>query len=132
MVAPQPIENSLANSGCIDQALVIGNQQKFCAALIVPDWTNMKKRFENNGYEFPAENITENEYVIQRIQKEVDKVNSNLPHWEKVKKFILIEDAFTIDKGELTPKMSIRRNVVKEHNKELITNLYIDSESSAI
>jgi len=131
-VAPQPIENSLANSGCIDQALVIGNQQKFCAALIVPDWTNMKKRFENNGYEFPAENITENEYVIQRIQKEVDKVNSNLPHWEKVKKFILIEDAFTIDKGELTPKMSIRRNVVKEHNKELITNLYIDSESSAI
>jgi long-chain acyl-CoA synthetase len=92
----------------------------------------MKKRFENNGYEFPAENITENEYVIQRIQKEVDKVNSNLPHWEKVKKFILIEDAFTIDKGELTPKMSIRRNVVKEHNKELITNLYIDSESSAI
>ena len=131
-VAPQPIENSLANSGCIDQALVIGNQQKFCAALIVPDWTNMKKRFENNGYEFPAENITDNEYVIQRIQKEVDKVNSNLPHWEKVKKFILIEDAFTIDKGELTPKMSIRRNVVKEHNKELITNLYIDSESSAI
>ena len=131
-VAPQPIENSLANSGFIDQALVIGNQQKFCAALIVPDWTNMKKRFENNGYEFPAENITDNEYVIQRIQKEVDKVNSNLPHWEKVKKFILIEDAFTIDKGELTPKMSIRRNVVKEHNKELITNLYIDSESSAI
>ncbi len=131
-VAPQPIENSLVNSGFIDQALVIGNQKKFCAALIVPDWTNMKKRFENNGYEFPTENLTDNEYIIQRIQKEVDKVNSNLPHWEKVKKFILIEDAFTIDKGELTPKMSIRRNVVKEHNKELIANLYIDSETSVI
>ena len=131
-VAPQPIENSLMNSGFIDQALVIGNQEKFCAALIVPDWTNMKKRFENNGYNFPTENICENEHVIHRIQKEVDKVNMKLPHWEKVKKFILIEDAFTIDKGELTPKMSIRRNVVKEHNKESIARVYADSDSSAL
>ncbi len=131
-VAPQPIENSLMNSGFIDQALVIGNQEKFCAALIVPDWTNMKKRFENNGYDFPTENVCENEYVIHRIQREVDKVNMKLPHWEKVKKFILIEEAFTIDKGELTPKMSIRRSVVKEHNKESISRIYADSETSAI
>jgi long-chain acyl-CoA synthetase len=131
-VAPQPIENSLMNSGFIDQALVIGNQEKFCAALIVPDWTNLKKRFASNGYKFPTENICENEHVIHRIQKEVDKVNMKLPHWEKVKKFILIEDAFTIDKGELTPKMSIRRNVVKEHNKESIENVYADSETSVI
>lgn len=111
---------------------MIGSQEKFCAALIVPDWTNMKKRFENNGYKFPTENICDNEHVIHRIQKEVDKVNTKLPHWEKVKKFILIEDAFTIDKGELTPKMSIRRSVVKEHNKESISSIYTDSESSAI
>lgn len=131
-VAPQPIENSLMNSGFIDQALVIGNQEKFCAALIVPDWTNMKKRFENNGHPFPAENAVENEYVIHRIQKEVDKVNMKLPHWEKVKKFILIEEAFTIDKGELTPKMSIRRSVVKKHNAEQIEKLYMGNGTSAI
>ncbi len=131
-VAPQPIENALMNSGFIDQALVIGNQEKFCAAIIVPDWSNMKKRFESNGHTFPDENVTENEFIIHRIQKEVDKVNMKLPHWEKVKKFILIEEAFTIEKGELTPKMSIRRNVVKEHNKEVIAELYADSEASAI
>lgn len=131
-VAPQPIENSLMNSGFIDQAMVIGSQEKFCAALIIPDWKNIKKRFEHNGYEFPTENLTENKHIIQRVQKEVDKVNANLPHWEKVKKFILIEKPFSIDKGELTPKMSIRRNVVKENNKELISNLYVDSETSII
>ena len=59
-------------------------------------------------------------------------MNANLPHWEKVKKTILIEKPFSIDKGELTPKMSIRRNVVKENNKELISNLYVDSETSII
>ncbi|MCG8372670.1 MAG: long-chain fatty acid--CoA ligase [Balneolales bacterium] len=123
-VAPQPIENELMNSGFIDQALVIGNQEKFCAAIIVPDWTNLKKRFENKGHKFPAENPTENEFVIHRIQKEVDKVNMRLPNWEKVKKFILVEEAFTIEKGELTPKMSIRRSVVKEHYKDEIHGLY--------
>ena len=131
-VAPQPIENSLMNSGFIDQALVIGNQEKFCSALIVPDWVNMKKRFESNGHEFPSENYVENEFVLHRIQKEVDKVNMKLPHWEKVKKFILIEDAFTIEKGELTPKMSIRRSAVKEHHKDSISQIYADSETSAI
>ena len=112
------------NSGFIDQALVIGNQEKFCAAIIVPDWTNLKKRFENKGHKFPTENPTENEFVIHRIQKEVDKVNMRLPNWEKVKKFILVEEPFTIEKGELTPKMSIRRSVVKEHYKDEIHSLY--------
>jgi len=131
-VAPQPIENALMNSGFIDQALIIGNQEKFCGALIVPDWSNLKKRFEGKGHTFPTENICENEFVLHRIQKEVDKVNTKLPHWEKVKKFILIEEAFTIEKGELTPKMSIRRSVVKKNNKKAIDEIYLDSESSAL
>jgi len=131
-VAPQPIENALMNSGFIDQALVIGNQEKFCAALIIPDWTNMKKRFEQKEIKFPGDNITSDKNVILNIQREVDKVNMKLPHWEKVKKFILIEEPFTIEKGELTPKMSIRRSVVKEHNAQAITEIYSDSEASGL
>lgn len=127
-VAPQPIENSLITSGFIDQALVIGSEEKFCSALIVPDWKNLEKRFERQGDTLPEENKATNEEVINQIQLEVDKVNRKLPHWEKIKKFILIEEPFSIDKGELTPKMSIKRSVVKEHNKDEIALVYKESE----
>lgn len=131
-VAPQPIENALMNSGFIDQALVIGDQEKFCAALIVPDWENMKKRFQQKEIDFPNDHFTTDNVVILNIQREVDKVNMKLPHWEKVKKFILIEKQFTIEAGELTPKLSIRRSVVKEHYKEQIAEIYFESETDTL
>lgn len=128
-VAPQPIENALVSSGFIDQALVIGDQEKFCAALLVADWGNLKKRFTQKGWPYPELQVTKDKKVNKIIQQEVDKVNMKLPHWEKVKKFILIEDAFTIEKGELTPKMSIRRSVVKKNHADDIKNLYQDIDT---
>lgn len=125
-VAPQPIENALINSGFIDQAMVVGSEQKFCAAIIIPDWKNIEKRFERFGYILPGDKRIESEHVISRIQKEVDKVNRKLPHWEKVKKFILLEEPFTIEKGELTAKMSVRRSGVMRNHKELIESIYQD------
>ena len=125
-VAPQPIENALINSGFIDQAMVVGSEQKFCAAIIIPDWKNIEKRFERFGYILPGDKRIESEHVISRIQKEVDKVNRKLPHWEKVKKFVLLEEPFTIEKGELTAKMSVRRSGVMRNHKELIESIYKD------
>lgn len=125
-VAPQPIENALINSGFIDQAMVVGSEQKFCAAIIIPDWKNIEKRFERFGYILPGDKRIESEHVISRIQKEVDKVNRKLPHWEKVKKFVLLEEPFTIEKGELTAKMSVRRSGVMRNHKELIESIYQD------
>ena len=123
-VAPQPIENALVNNGFIDQAMVVGSEEKFCGAVIVPDWKNMEKRFEKFGYILPENNKVESEHVISRIQKEVDKVNKKLPHWEKVKKFVLLEEPFSIEKGELTAKLSIKRPVVMKNHKELIDSIY--------
>ncbi|WP_020404130.1 AMP-dependent synthetase/ligase [Gracilimonas tropica] len=128
-VAPQPIENALVNSGFIEQAVVVGNEHKFCAALIVPNWGNMKKRFETKGHTFPEENPTENEFVIKRIQKEVDKVNEKLSKWEKVKRFKLLKDQFTIEAGEITPTLKVKRNVINEKYKEEIDSIYADIES---
>lgn len=125
-VAPQPIENALANSGFIEQAVVVGNERKFCAALIVPNWDNMKKRFKTKGYEFPEKDFTENEYVKSRIQKEVDKVNEKLSHWEKIKRFKLLEDQFTIDNGEITPTLKLKRNVINKKYVEQIDSIYTD------
>lgn len=127
-VAPQPIENALVNSGFIEQAVVIGSEHKFCAALIVPNWENMKKRFKTTGHEFPSENITSNEYVLKRIQKEVDKVNEKLSKWEKVKKFTLLDEQFTIEAGEITPTLKVKRNVINEKYKEEIDSIYAKEE----
>ncbi|MEX2363371.1 MAG: long-chain fatty acid--CoA ligase, partial [Balneolaceae bacterium] len=98
-VAPQPIENALVTSGFIEQAVVVGSEHKFCGALIVPSWDNLRKRFKQSGHTFPEESMTTNDYVLKRIQKEVDKVNESLSHWERVKKFVLLEEQFTIEKG---------------------------------
>jgi long-chain acyl-CoA synthetase len=127
-VAPQPIENALVNSGFIEQAVVVGSEHKFCGALIVPNWENMKKRFETKGHEFPKENITENDFVVKRIQKEVDKVNEDLSKWEKVKRFKLLEDQFTIEDGEITPTLKVKRNVINEKYKEQIESIYADED----
>ncbi|MDR9416931.1 MAG: long-chain fatty acid--CoA ligase [Gracilimonas sp.] len=127
-VAPQPIENALVNSGFIEQAVVVGSDHKFCAALIVPNWDNMKKRFETTGHSFPDQKPTDNEYVQKRIQKEVDKVNEDLSKWEKVKRFKLLEDQFTIDAGEITPTLKIKRNVINKKYKEQIDSIYADED----
>jgi long-chain acyl-CoA synthetase len=128
-VAPQPIENALVNSGFIEQAVVVGNGHKFCAALIVPNWQNMRKRFETTHHSFPEENPAENKYVIKRIQKEVDKVNKDLSKWEKVKKFTLLEDQFTIEEGEITPTLKVKRNVIYKKYGDTIDAIYADEES---
>ncbi|MTI86535.1 MAG: long-chain fatty acid--CoA ligase [Balneolaceae bacterium] len=128
-VAPQPIENALVTSGFIEQSVVVGNEHKFCAALIVPNWENLEKRFKRTGHTFPEEDRTENQYVQKRIQKEVDKVNQNLSHWERVKKFKLLEEQFTVDKGEITPTLKLKRNVIGEHYKDEIDSIYKEEET---
>ncbi|MFN1835170.1 long-chain fatty acid--CoA ligase [Balneola sp. MJW-20] len=128
-VAPQPIENALISSGFIEQAVVIGSEQKFCGALIVPAWDNLRKRFESNGYSFPAkEDQRTDVHVLNRIQKEVDKVNKDLPNWEKVKKFSLLDDQFTIESGELTPTLKVKRNVINDRYKNEISNIYAEED----
>lgn len=129
-VAPQPIENALGKSGFIEQAIVVGAEHKFCGALIVPNWKNMKKRFETTHHEFPEENPTTNEFVIKRIQKEVDKVNEDLPSWERVKKFKILKDQFTIEGGELTPTLKLKRSVINKNHKATIDSIYVNEEES--
>lgn len=126
-VAPQVIENKLTNSGYIDQAMVVGYKKKFCSALIVPDFGNIEKRLKDKGFSIP-ENINEDEKVRARIQKEVDKVNRELSPWETVKKFVLLEKPFSIDSGELTPTLKVKRSVVKERYQEQIDSMYEEEE----
>ncbi len=123
-IAPQPLENALTNSGFIEQAVIVGNGRKFNAALIVPNWDNMKKRFENSNYELPEKDRINNEFVIKRIQKEVDKINEGFSDWETVKKFKLLEHPFTIEAGEITPTLKVKRNVINKKYADIIDSIY--------
>lgn len=122
-VAPQNIENHLINSGYIDQVVVIGYQRKFCSALIVPAYDNVKKRLKRYGHN-PEDPIHKDPKVIDLIQKEVDKVNQRLTPWESVKKFVLLKEALSVDGGELTPTMKVKREVINEKYKKEIDSMY--------
>jgi long-chain acyl-CoA synthetase len=124
-VAPQNVENHVAGSGFIEQAVVIGYQRKFCSALIVPAYDNVLKRLKRDGYE-PAKPYSDDEKVRELIQQEVDKANRQVAPWESVKKFKLLDDQLTIDDGELTPTMKVKRPVVLEKFKDEIDAMYAD------
>lgn len=122
-VAPQNVENKLANSGYIEQAVVIGYQRKYCSALIVPSYGNVKKRLARDGYSIEKP-YKEDEKIKELIQSEIDKVNKHLSPWETVKKFLLLEEPLTIESGELTPTMKVKRSKVLEQFSEEIETMY--------
>ncbi len=112
-VAPQVIENKLRASRFIEQAMVIGENRKFPAALIVPSFAFLKDYCALKGipYTSNAQAVKE-PAVIARIQQEVDTVNQGLGHWEQVKKFELLAADWSIEGGEFTPSLKLRRKPV--------------------
>ncbi|MCY4158608.1 MAG: long-chain fatty acid--CoA ligase, partial [Bacteroidetes bacterium] len=110
-IAPAPIETALASHALIEHAVIIGPGLKFCAALIVVDALYAEKAFGEKADE---------KVLANEVQLVIDKVNQNLPAWEQVKKFHLTLDPFTIDGGELTPTLKVRRkNVFAKYEKEI-------------
>ncbi|MGM0507358.1 MAG: AMP-dependent synthetase/ligase [Bacteroidota bacterium] len=129
-VAPQFIETQLINSPFIEQAVVVGYHQKFCAALIVPHWDNVEKRLKRRGLSV-KDPSGESPEVRTVIEEQIKKVNKNLSPWETVKKFRLLEKALTIEDGELTPTHKVKRNVIHERYKEQIDAIYQDEEEDS-
>ncbi|WP_372636981.1 long-chain fatty acid--CoA ligase [Fodinibius sp.] len=128
-VAPQTIENLLIESGFIDQAMVVGYKRKFCSALIVPNYENVEKRLKGRGKSV-SEEPDKDPQVRELIQQEVDKVNKNLSPWETVKKFVVLAEPFSMESGELTPTMKVKRSKVKEHYEEEIDSMYEEAEQT--
>jgi len=126
-VAPQTIESRLIESGYIEQAVVIGYKRKFCSALIVPNYENVKKRLRSRGKSL-SNDLSNDEEVRKIIQREIDKVNRQLSPWETVKKFVLLEDPFTIKGGTLTPTHKVKRPVVQERYEDKINSMYEEEE----
>jgi long-chain acyl-CoA synthetase len=125
-VAPQPIENKMKESPFIEQIVLIGDNKRFVSALIVPGFSKLKEWAKQHGIEYTSnEEIIKNNMVITLITDIVDEYNKLFNQVEQVKKFTLIPREFSIDRQEMTPKLSIRRkNILANFEKE-IDSMYV-------
>ena len=125
-IAPQLIENVMKQSRFIEQIMVIGDGEKMPAALIQPNFefiADWNERKEKGLPDDPAALIQEAK-LIKRIQKEVDKYNERFGKWEKIKRFELTPDIWSIEDGHLTPTMKMKRKIIKEKYIALYNKIY--------
>ena len=125
-IAPQLIENTMKQSRFIEQIMVIGADQKMPAAFIQPSFDFIKEWAKIHNIEIGTTNeeIIANQKVKDRIQQEVDTLNEKFGNWEKIKKFELTPDLWTIPAGHLTPTMKLKRKVVMEKYINLFHKIY--------
>jgi len=124
-VAPQPIEATLKRSPLISEAVVLGERRKFVAALIVPDFAALEKRLQSLGRPpAPAEALIVREDVLSLYQEIVDALNRELSQFERIKRIRLLPREFSIESGELTPTLKVKRKVVEERWRAEIEALY--------
>jgi long-chain acyl-CoA synthetase len=124
-VAPQVIENKLMESTLIAQVMVIGENQRFPAALIVPAFEELEKYANHKGISFSSkEDLIKNQDILTKYEQVISQSMANFGHWEQVKKFKLLPKEWSIDAGELTPKLSLKRKVIMQKNEENIKSIY--------
>jgi len=125
-IAPQLLENAMKQSRFIDQIMVIGDGQKMPAAFIQPNFEFLKEwaKLHNVAIGNTNEAIISNPKIIERIQQEVDTVNDKFGNWEKIKRFELTPDLWTVSDGHLTPTMKLKRKIVMEKYINLFHKIY--------
>lgn len=124
-VAPQPIEGILNLDPYISTALVIGDRRKFISALVVPDFEKLEEYAKQNNISFEDHcDLVKKEEIVRFIQEQVDRSAPNLASYEKVKKISLLDKEFEIEKGEITPTLKVKRNIIEEKYKGIIDAMY--------
>lgn len=124
-VAPHPIEIALTQRPYIEQACLVGDGRKYLAALIVPDFDRLKyfAKSKKIACAHPSE-LMEHEEVRAAIDREVQQVNATLARYEQIKYYTLLATPFSVEGGELTPTMKLKRRIVNERFKDAIESMY--------
>jgi long-chain acyl-CoA synthetase len=124
-IAPIMIENKLKESPFIEQALVVGENQKYAAALIVPSFLALKDWSARHHINYTSnEDLIAKKEVLELIDKEIAESNQTLAPYETIKRVTLLPREWTIEKGEMTPKLSLKRKVIMEANKQMIEKMF--------
>jgi long-chain acyl-CoA synthetase len=127
-VAPQNIENDLKTSKYVSQALVIGDKRPYIAALITLDPVEIGRWAAELGVESDVAALAADERVHELLQDAVDDANRERSRFEQVKRFGVLPRDFTMEAGEITPTLKVRRRAVQEHFADEIDALYAESQ----
>lgn len=124
-VAPQQVEALLKQSPLISQPVVVGSGRKQVGALIVPDWDSLKDEMKANGHDVSRsrEELCEDPHIVKRVQQDAVELTRELSDYERVKRVYLLPREFSIDKGEMTPTLKIKRTVIDEKYEEAIDEI---------
>ena len=124
-ITPGMIENKLRESPFIEQAMVIGENQKFASALIVPAFAYLKDFCQKQNIKYTTnEDMVKSDIIKGWIRDDVEKMNKTLAQYETIKRFELLPREWNIESGELTPKMSLKRKVILTASKDLFDKIY--------
>jgi len=124
-IAPTHIENTFLASKYIDQFMVIGDRRMFISALIVPDFEAVKEYADSHKIPYSDEkDLVKNDKIYKLLEEDMFRFQKKLANYERVRKFVLLDRPFTIDSGEITPSMKIKRKIVEENYTDLIELMY--------
>jgi len=128
-IAPQLIENAMKQSRFIEQIMVIGEGEKMPAALIQPNFEFIKEWAKIHKVTLGSTNeeVVKNEQVVKRIDNEIEEINKKFGHWEQIKRFELTPDVWSVDGGQLTPTLKLKRKIIKEIYKDLYAKIYVQN-----
>ena len=129
-IAPQPIENSVKTNKYVSQAVMIGDKRKFPVLLVVPNWDQLERwAGRKNIIWTQRSQLLEMPTIKAKMEKEVAKQISSLAKFEAPKKIALLEHDFSVERGELTPTLKVKRRVIDKDYKELIDSLYDSTDA---
>ena len=129
-IAPQMIEGKLALDRLVEQAVIIADKRKFVSALIVPAYGALEAFAKENGLTFNSrDELCRSKEVMALMMQRIDNLQRDLAHYEMVKKFLLLPKPFTMENGELTNTLKVKRRVVYEHYAKEIDQMYLDAEA---
>lgn len=126
-IVPQQIEKKMVESKFIEQAIVVGEGKHYPTALVIPNFQNILDWAKTEAKELanlPKEELFNHEKVKAKLQNEIDISNQSFGNWEKIKRFAIIPEEFTVETGELTPTLKLKRKVILEKFKSTIENIY--------
>ena len=124
-IAPQVLEGKLKEDPLIEQAMVVGADQKFASALVIPSFPDLKGWCKRNGVpEASNEELIKNPKVVDHFESLVKKYNQSFAQWEQVKRIVLLPELWTVESGEMTPTMKVKRKVISENHKAAIEGMY--------
>lgn len=130
-VMPQPIENALGAEPLVEQAVVVGESEKFCAALIFPNEEQLRARAAAMGLDvedMTLQALIQEPAVVDLYQELVDQAGEGMDHWSTVKRFALVPAALTVESGLLTPTMKVKRPKIREQFASEIKALYSEAD----